>query len=301
MQTARSSRRGGGRQCGESWVRLPRRTRLPAHGPTADAGVRFSSAVQAQQAEHQRGEQNASRRASARSASGPRRQQSFSCVFMPIAGDRQPPATSSTRRCRGRARARHEARAVDGDEQREGHREPGQQRRPRAAAPRPRLACGARARRDGQHDHRQQHRHAHELDQRRDVAGFASTCRSPRPPPAPRRGSCAPRKTPAAWSDQPEPSREHRVGTMASVESALTPITVKASRRSFCGCGGSAAASASAAEAPQIAVAPPVSRPNSAAKPMRASDDHRHADGQRHRDHHQQAPAASPAPPLRRR
>ena len=55
---------------------------------------------------------------------------------------------------------------------------------------------------------------------------------------------------------------------MASVESALTPITVNSVARSFCGCAGSAAASARAAEAPQIAVAPPVSRPNKGWKPM---------------------------------
>ncbi len=59
---------------------------------------------------------------------------------------------------------------------------------------------------------------------------------------------------------------------MASVDSTLTPITVKLSAFSRWGCGGMAAASASAADAPQIAVAPPESRPKVLRKPsMRAT------------------------------
>ena len=56
--------------------------------------------------------------------------------------------------------------------------------------------------------------------------------------------------------------------TIAIVDSALTPMIVKLSALSRCGCGGIAAASAIAAEAPQIAVAPPESTPKAVRKPI---------------------------------
>ena len=64
---------------------------------------------------------------------------------------------------------------------------------------------------------------------------------------------------------------------MASVDMALTPITVNSVARSFNGWAGKTVESASAADAPQMATEPPVSRPNTFLKPPRRASSKPHS------------------------
>ncbi len=75
-----------------------------------------------------------------------------------------------------------------------------------------------------------------------------------------------------AWSLSPIQWASMGYSTMARVDSALTPMTVKSVARSFMGSAGKTVEIAMAADAPQIATEPPVSTPKEGLNPaMRAN------------------------------